>query len=100
MILEKDVEKYFKKKIERRGAWCPKWESPGTRGVPDRLVFFPKGRIAAVETKRPKGGIVSRSQKKIAEKLRNLDHSVWQCFTKEEADWLIDTFEELGWLES
>ncbi|MFD2305147.1 VRR-NUC domain-containing protein [Enterococcus termitis] len=99
MILESDVEKYFKKKIEEKGAWCPKWESPGIRGVPDRLVFFPRGRMAAIEMKRPKGGVVSKSQEKIAEKLRNLDHSVWHCWSKEEADWLINTFEELGWLQ-
>lgn len=100
MILEKDVESYFKKEVEKRGAWCPKWESPGTRGVPDRLVFFSRGRTATIEMKRPKGGVVSKSQKKIAEKLRDLGHVVFQCWTKEEADWIIDRFEEWGWLES
>ena len=98
MELETDIEKYFKRKVEKKGAWCPKWTSPGIRGVPDRLVFLPNGKIATVEMKRPKGGVVSKSQMKIAEKLRGLGHSVWRCYTKEEADYLIFLFEELGWL--
>ena len=60
--LEKELEAQLVKVINRRGGWCPKWTSPGTAGVPDRIVLLPGGRILFVEMKRPKGSRVGALQ--------------------------------------
>ena len=52
-MLEKDIEKYLRKSIKQAGGECLKWVSPGTAGVPDRIVICPDGSIAFVELKRP-----------------------------------------------
>lgn len=51
-MFEKDIEKYLRKSIKQAGGECLKWVSPGTAGVPDRIVICPDGRIVFVELKR------------------------------------------------
>ena len=51
---EKQVERYLCRRVRRIGGRAYKWTSPGCRGVPDRLVFFPGGGIVPVELKAPK----------------------------------------------
>lgn len=53
--LEKDVEKYLHRKITTLGGTTRKWSSPNHRGVPDRLVFMPSGKLHVVEVKRLSG---------------------------------------------
>lgn len=48
---ERKVEEYLVKKVERNGGRSFKFVSPSRRGVPDRLVFMPKGAMALVECK-------------------------------------------------
>lgn len=50
---EKEVEKKLVKAVKFNGGICWKFTSPGTAGVPDRIILMPKGRIAFVETKAP-----------------------------------------------
>ncbi|MDK6688313.1 VRR-NUC domain-containing protein [Aerococcus urinae] len=50
MQLEKDVESYLKKQVERLGGLCLKFESPGLSGVPDRLILY-QGECYFVELK-------------------------------------------------
>lgn len=52
-VTERDVEQRLVREIRRLGGWAVKWTSPGTRGVPDRLVFLPHGRLYLVELKKP-----------------------------------------------
>ena len=52
-MFEKDIEKYLRKSIKQAGGECLKWVSPGTAGVPDRIVICPDGGIVFVELKRP-----------------------------------------------
>lgn len=70
--LEKEVERALGRMIYRHGGLCMKWVCPGFSGVPDRLVLLPGGRIVFVETKRPKGGKVSKLQKLWAKRLTEL----------------------------
>lgn len=51
MKSEKQIENYLKKKITEAGGMCLKWTSPGTAGVPDRIIIMPKGKIYFVELK-------------------------------------------------
>lgn len=59
MLREKSVEQRLVKKIKEKGGLCLKWTSPGTTGVPDRLVFF-QGRVIPVEVKSPTGSLSAR----------------------------------------
>lgn len=60
--LEKDIERRLRSLVESYGGRCLKWVCPGWSGVPDRLVLLPGGRLIFVETKRPKGGKLSKLQ--------------------------------------
>lgn len=48
---EKDIEKKLVQEVRLRGGLCWKFTSPGTDGVPDRLVLMESGKIAFVELK-------------------------------------------------
>lgn len=50
---EKSIEQKLAKAVKVRGGVCPKWTSPGTAGMPDRLVFLPDGKFGMVEVKAP-----------------------------------------------
>lgn len=62
--LEKDIEKKLRLAVENHGGRCLKWVCPGWSGVPDRIVLLPGARIYFIETKRPKGGKLSKLQQK------------------------------------
>lgn len=50
---EKEVERQLVAAVKAAGGWCPKFVSPGTNGMPDRIILMPGGRIAFVEVKAP-----------------------------------------------
>jgi len=72
---EKSIENYFKTKVNNLGWLCFKLATPGTAGIPDRLVILPKGTIWFVELKQPKGRL-EKIQKHI---IKTLD--TYECNT-------------------
>lgn len=53
-MLESAIERKFEEKVSKQlDALVWKFVSPGTAGVPDRLVILPGGRTIYVELKRP-----------------------------------------------
>ena len=50
---EKNVEQQLVRAVKAMGGFSPKLVSPGTDGMPDRLVLFPSGKLAFVEIKAP-----------------------------------------------
>lgn len=50
---ERFVERKLVSEVKKRGGICPKWVSPSFSGVPDRLVFLPKGKFGLLEVKAP-----------------------------------------------
>ena len=52
-IKEKHVEQKLVKAVKSYGGICPKFISPGTDGMPDRMVLIPGGHIGFVEVKAP-----------------------------------------------
>ena len=55
-LREREIEKKLVKAVKSEGGMCPKLVSPGTDGMPDRLVMLPKARIGFVEVKAPGKG--------------------------------------------
>lgn len=50
---EKQVEQKLVKAVKDKGGMCPKLVSPGTDGMPDRMVLLPEAHIGFVEVKAP-----------------------------------------------
>lgn len=50
---EKQIEQRLVKAVKAQGGIAPKWVSPGTDGMPDRLLLLPGGRAAFAEVKAP-----------------------------------------------
>ena len=61
--------------VKNIGGMCPKLVSPGTDGMPDRLVLLPEGRMGFVEVKAP-GKKPRPLQQKRHEQLRKLGYTV------------------------
>lgn len=52
-MLESRVEHALVSQCKARGGWALKFTSPGTAGVPDRIVLFKDNHMAFVELKAP-----------------------------------------------
>lgn len=50
---EKQIEHALVMAVKAAGGMCPKLVSPGTDGMPDRMILLPKGHIGFVEVKAP-----------------------------------------------
>lgn len=64
---ERDIEAHAREAIERAGGRMFKWVSPGHRGVPDDIVFWPGGHVHLIEFKAP--GLVPDAQQQYMHKL-------------------------------
>lgn len=52
-MTEKKIEQALVSTVKAQGGVCWKFVSPGTAGVPDRIILMPMGRIAFMEVKAP-----------------------------------------------
>lgn len=52
-IREDVIEKHLVNEVKNAGGIAYKFVSPGRRGVPDRIVVLPNGRVVFVECKAP-----------------------------------------------
>lgn len=86
---ESAIERRLVREVERIGGLALKWVSPGNRGVPDRIVILPAGRVVFVELKRP-GGRLAPLQKRWARLLESFGHTVYKIESMEEIDDFID----------
>ena len=50
---EKAIELQLVRAVKQSGGICPKLVSPGTDGMPDRLILLPNAGIGFVEVKAP-----------------------------------------------
>ncbi|WP_334468654.1 VRR-NUC domain-containing protein [Arsenophonus sp. PmNCSU2021_1] len=53
LVREDTIEKHLVSEVKKIGGIAYKFVSPGRRGVPDRLVALPNGKIIFVECKAP-----------------------------------------------
>ena len=86
---EKKIEEKLVKEVKHYGGKCWKFVSPGTDGVPDRIVLLHKGRIAFVEVKAP-GKELRPQQKKIKRELEELGFKVYVLDNEEEIGGIIN----------
>lgn len=94
--LENEVEGHLRRRVEKAGGLCVKFLPDFARGFPDRIVLLPRGVLVWVETKRPKGGVLSPVQKVQHVLLRRLGQRVEVVWTKDQADDLIDSLVGTG----
>lgn len=85
---ESTLEQRLVREVERIGGKAPKWVSPGNRGVPDRIVILPHGRVAFVEMKAP-GKQLQPLQRKWMKTLRSLGHRVYKIDSAEDIERFI-----------
>ena len=75
-MTEKEIEQKLINEVKKRRGKAWKFISPGTNGVPDRLVLLQKGRLAFVELKAP-GKVMRPQQIKRARELKELGFLVY-----------------------
>ena len=85
---EAELERHLVSEVKRIGGRAPKWVSPGTRGVPDRIVLLPGDRTIYVELKAP-GKPLKPLQARWAKILRNMGHRVYKIDSHEDIDQFI-----------
>jgi hypothetical protein len=90
--VEATVERYLVDRVKELGGMCPKFNDPGRRGAPDRIVCLPGHASYFVELKRPKIGVVDTHQKRYHDALRAAGQRVWVIWSKEGVD---DFFAEI-----
>lgn len=83
-MTEADIEAELKKQIKKLKGLCLKLKCPGFNGAPDRLILLPWKRIFFVETKRPKGGVLSAIQLFVHKLFAGLGFPVTVIFTPEQ----------------
>ena len=88
-MLEKEIERYLKAEVEARGWLCWKLVSPGTTGVPDRIVIGPYRQVVFVELKKPETGQLSKIQQFRLRQLSGLGHRTKVIDSKGKVDNLI-----------
>ena len=88
-MLESKVEDWMREQVRRRGGAFYKFVSPGTIGVPDRIILRNGGRVTFVELKQDHGRL-SEIQKVQIGKLRALGADVRVVYGRKQAEELID----------
>jgi len=84
---EKDVERHLVETCPE-GAWCIKLNPIGLRGLPDRMLLLPGGRIYFIELK-IRSGRLSRLQEYVHSRLRALGFMVYVLWSREQLDAVI-----------
>lgn len=84
-MLEKDIEAYLVRKVRDAGGKAYKFVSPTNRGVADRLVVLPGGRIWFVEVKKL-GGRLSPLQRIFLDEIKALGANYQLLWSKEDVD--------------
>lgn len=93
LVKEVSIDSYLQRQCSMRGWECIKVETRSCKGWPDRLIYTKNHHGILVETKKPKGGVLSPSQKHVHKRMALLDVHVFVAYTKEDVDKLINSLE-------
>lgn len=91
---EGTVERYLRDQARARGWLCYKFESPGTSGMPDRIVIG-NGQVTFVETKAP-GGHPRPLQVTRMRQMAQRGADVRVASSREEVDEILRSIETKG----
>ena len=89
---EKSIEEKLVAAVKAVGGVCWKFTSPGTAGVPDRIVLMPSGRIGFVEVKAP-GETPRPLQRLRIRTLRRLGFKAFVLDSPEQIGGIIDAIQ-------
>jgi hypothetical protein len=89
---ENEIEATLVKAVKAVGGVCWKFTSPGTAGVPDRIVLMPSGRIGFVEVKAP-GETPRPLQRLRIRTLRRLGFKAFVLDSPEQIGGIIDAIQ-------
>nr|DAJ63033.1 MAG TPA: Nuclease [Caudoviricetes sp.]DAL01520.1 MAG TPA: Nuclease [Caudoviricetes sp.] len=92
-MLEREIEKKFKKALEAKGCLVYKFASPNCRGVPDRIVITTTGKILFVELKTEKG-VLSKLQKVQIKKLLAYGQKVFVLYGLQEVEEFVNNIDD------
>jgi hypothetical protein len=87
---EESIEGYLRARVKDVGGLCIKLNPAGLVGIPDRLVVLPGGRVAFVEVKKPRGGVIGRAQFVWRDRLVDLGVAHRFAFTREDVDAIVE----------
>ncbi len=86
---EANVEKYLKRYVKDKGGLCLKFISASMRGLPDRIVILPQGKIFFVELK-AKGKKPRPEQTRVHKLFSSLGVKVYTADSKEKVRSVVD----------
>lgn len=89
---EKQIEHTLVMAVKAAGGMCPKLVSPGTDGMPDRMILLPKGHIGFVEVKAP-GKKPRPLQERRHKQLRELGFKVFILDGREQIPEILEEVE-------
>ncbi len=92
-MIESQVERYLHSKVTANYGMCLKFVSPGTAGVPDRIVLH-RGRTMFVELKRP-GGKPRLLQQEIARMMSAAGAMVYCISTTDQVDRFVNELNKI-----
>jgi hypothetical protein len=93
--IERDVKQYARRKIKAAGGDVFFVNGAGCNGVLDALVVWPYQHIHVIEFKRPRGGVLSRSQEHMIALLSQSTSPVCVLRTCEEVDYYVEFYGRL-----
>jgi hypothetical protein len=86
---EANVEKYLIRYVKDKGGLCLKFISASMRGLPDRIVILPQGKIFFLELK-AKGKKPRPEQKRVHTLFSSLGAKVYTADSKEKVRSVVD----------
>ena len=89
-MLEKDIEAYLVRRVRDAGGKAYKFTSPANRGVADRVVVMPGGRVWFVEVK-AMGGRLSPLQRVFLDEVKGLGCNYKIVWSKEDVDEWVES---------
>jgi hypothetical protein len=98
LIRESDIERYFKREVEKHGGLVWKFVSPGQAGVPDRVVLMPGGKVVFAEIKAP-GKKPRPLQLAVIEKMARLGITTWVIDSRVLVQSFIEQYQKMGCLK-
>lgn len=87
-MLERAIERHLVNAVKKLGGLCYKFTSPGTIGVPDRIIITAQGKVIFAELK-TKTGKLSKIQEYVINQMRLRGADVRVLYGTAQVDELI-----------